>query len=622
MVFQIRNGFFLAVLLTLSSVACWSETADRVLKDWKAHHKPQAIILLRSLAHEGDYVGLDKVQASAPELFSPETFTTQFFDQVIFQDPFQYARTHGMYVYASMPLLVPPASKLLTYLFQAGVPFPILSTTLPLIAWRQEIEALNVFFSTTNPNKKNEFEDDKQFDQRHSVYQKAVDHVFTTNLELPEAKLLNLGTYNRKGQFFSLTLNLSANDLLPNDNRVSTQAINSAMIRYYVPQRQAAFFKDREFLHWKYTVVLQALNPGDYQLKSLKVQDRSGNVEHLWAYQIHPFLTSSTGMVFGVENYIPGQSLTFSTAKEILKPQSVNQGEAIYSESLNTLYALTTSDGHLLWQGLRLPSESSPYLGNMMLVPAGDFIPKKGAKAIHVKSFYMSQNLVTNGQFKAVMGVAPNPDAGLSTRVITPNYPMQNVNWYQAIAFCNKLSLLEGLSPVYRVPGIYDWANLAYSQIPTFDNRYWDAALPDPSANGYRLPTAVQYVWASMGATQDSLSEDFQNKINVLGYLKGYAGSEEPNGGQNLIDNYAWTSSNSWNYFYPVGQKLPNELGIYDLSGNLQEWCEDFHVDQDGMKRLITLGSYSNPTASCALTKFHPLLEFAYNRSLGFRVVR
>ena len=72
------------------------------------------------------------------------------------------------------------------------------------------------------------------------------------------------------------------------------------------------------------------------------------------------------------------------------------------------------------------------------------------------------------------------------------NKPVNNVNWYVAIAYCNKLSIKEGLAPAYTVSGITDWESLAYSDIPASSDSAWNAATCNFEANGYRLPTEAE----------------------------------------------------------------------------------------------------------------------------------
>jgi formylglycine-generating enzyme required for sulfatase activity len=116
--------------------------------------------------------------------------------------------------------------------------------------------------------------------------------------------------------------------------------------------------------------------------------------------------------------------------------------------------------------------------------------------------------------------------------------PVINVTWYDAAAYCDWLSEKEGLTPCYSGSG----RNIQC----------------DFSANGYRLPTEAEWEYAARGG---HLSHEYV-----------YAGSDDP-------DEVAWYEATSGNLIHPVGQKRPNELGLYDMCGNLFEWCWDWYAD-------------------------------------------
>ncbi|MBU1878969.1 MAG: SUMF1/EgtB/PvdO family nonheme iron enzyme [Chloroflexi bacterium] len=116
--------------------------------------------------------------------------------------------------------------------------------------------------------------------------------------------------------------------------------------------------------------------------------------------------------------------------------------------------------------------------------------------------------------------------------------PVIGVDWYDAVAYCNWLSEKEGLTPCYSGKGRLTQC--------------------DFSANGYRLPTEAEWEYAARGGSQSR------------GYP--YAGGDDP-------DAVAWYADNSGGTTQPVGQKQPNELGLYDMSGNAYEWCWDWYGD-------------------------------------------
>ena len=159
----------------------------------------------------------------------------------------------------------------------------------------------------------------------------------------------------------------------------------------------------------------------------------------------------------------------------------------------------------------------------MVSVPGGSFeYDGDSADIASVSPFRMSRCLVTGDQYKAVMGSDPSRFAEIG-------HPVEGVSWLDAIAFCNKLSRLRGLKPVYsflvkgrRESAPADWARLTSTEIESGNQ-----AQADPKANGYGLPTEMEYMWAAMGATADSIAGDTAGGVDSGGFVKGYAGSEE-----------------------------------------------------------------------------------------------
>ncbi|TVQ28172.1 MAG: hypothetical protein EA382_02380 [Spirochaetaceae bacterium] len=279
-------------------------------------------------------------------------------------------------------------------------------------------------------------------------------------------------------------------------------------------------------------------------------------------------------------------------------------------------------------------SGSSPTIGALILVPAGSF--QRDATPANISEisepFRMSATEITRAQFTAVMGEDPVTWEGGSTG---QDDPVQMVNWFHAIAFCNKLSLQNGLTPVYSVSGV-NFATLEFADIPASDtdpaHPIWDAVTVNWSADGYRLPTTMEWMWAAMGADSGA-----PGAVNTTGYDKPFAGSTD---GADIHD-YAWIWSNSANTTHSVGTKLPNEIGLFDMSGNVEEWCWDWHEgtyspgnlddatyrDREGAGwRVIRNGnrgdSHANNEERQAVAYWdgwHPTARTSY---LGFRVVR
>ncbi len=209
---------------------------------------------------------------------------------------------------------------------------------------------------------------------------------------------------------------------------------------------------------------------------------------------------------------------------------------------------------------------------------------------VTLNSFYIGQYEVTQGEYEAVMG--SNPANGYG---VDDNYPVYYVTWYDAVEYCNALSEQEGLTPCYDLS---DWSC-------------------DFSANGYRLPTEAEWEYASRGG------------INWEDNYR-YSGTTD-----NLGD-YAWYVSNSGNQTHAVGTKLPNQLDIYDMSGNVWEWCNDWY-DSDyyesspasnptgpdsGSYRLKRGGDWGNDALYCRVANRSPYNPGSSFVNMGFRILR
>ncbi len=173
----------------------------------------------------------------------------------------------------------------------------------------------------------------------------------------------------------------------------------------------------------------------------------------------------------------------------------------------------------------------------MVLIPAGEFEmgdnegdpDERPAHQVQLSAFYMDTHEVTQKAYEALMQQNPSKAKG-------PDRPVEQVDWYHAVLFCNMRSLKEGLKPCYDAKTL----------------------VCDFNANGYRLPTEAEWEYACRAGTREKYP--FGNDAAKL-------------------KNCAWFKPNAGQTTHPVGQKTPNPWGLFDMQGNVAEWCNDFYSE-------------------------------------------
>ena len=239
------------------------------------------------------------------------------------------------------------------------------------------------------------------------------------------------------------------------------------------------------------------------------------------------------------------------------------------------------------------PPRPEPVLPGMVWIRGGSFLMGSPAnegysnerpqRRVTVSDFYLGRYEVTQKEYQEIMGTNPSSFKG-------DNLPVENVSWFDAVEYCNRLSRREGLAPAYTISGTtVTW------------NR---------NANGYRLPTEAEWEYACRAGTTTPY-----NTGNTITTSQA---------------NFSWSAQGTT----PVGTYSPNAWGLYDMHGNVWEWCYDRYGSystsdlsnplgaSSGSDRVIRGGSWS-PSAQYLRSAYRYYGTPAYRYgNLGFRLVR
>ena len=232
------------------------------------------------------------------------------------------------------------------------------------------------------------------------------------------------------------------------------------------------------------------------------------------------------------------------------------------------------------------------------------------------KPFYMGKYEVTQAEYEVYCSYGSSSPS--SSYGDGDNYPAYYVSWYDALVYCNKRSMAEELTPCYSISDSTDPKD--WGEVPTSSDSTWNAVECNWNANGYRLPTEAEWEYAARAGdnTVESLTYSGTSDVNKLG-------------------DYAWYYDSANDNTHEVGTKLPNAFGLYDMSGNVWEWCWNWYTNSydteaeggsdptgssAGAYRVYRGGSWDFYSVGCAVSFRRSYYPNYLNYYLGFRVVR
>lgn len=316
---------------------------------------------------------------------------------------------------------------------------------------------------------------------------------------------------------------------------------------------------------------------------------------------------------------------------------TMNTLEDIYQQLLTAQQMISDLQARLNADGIYVTS------GSMVLIPAGSFSMGDAFNAegdadelpvhtVSISSFYMDKYEVTSNLWAEVYTWATNKgySFGPGWAAKGANHPVRSVDWYDAIAWCNARSQRDGFTPCYTNADGTVYTNAAANSF---------SGGCDWSAGGYRLPTEAEWEKAARGGVAnrrfpwDDANTIQHARANYYADPVTYAYDTNPTTGYHP----AYSNMGASPHTNPVGSFAPNGYGLYDMAGNVWEWCWDWYestyyagspsTDPRGgpassEMRVLRGGEWGNSANFCRVAKRGYYSPGTVSSSLGFRLVR
>ncbi len=290
------------------------------------------------------------------------------------------------------------------------------------------------------------------------------------------------------------------------------------------------------------------------------------------AYEVRVSTVATFASVFSSQTSLTSLSSAFSgLAKSTTYYWEVNADSAGEMSGWSSAWSFTTAAPVITIAGMvSLPGGTFQMGSTNTALELGTEDDEEPIHSVTVSAFYMDSALVTQASYQSLMGVNPSY---FDTGTLASRQPVESMTWFDAVLYCNARSKHDGYDTVYSYTSIGFYSGgVAGNGCDSLGN-----LTINYSQNGYRLPTEAEWEYACRAGT-------------TTDYYWGQSYPPITTADTAEISVHAWWNLNSSNGTQPVATKPANAFGLYDMSGNAWEWCNDWWAQG------YTSGSQTNPT--------------------------